>query len=72
MPTYEYKCEDCRYQFDAFQSIVDPPLKKCPKCGKGKVVRLIGKGGGIIFKGEGWPGQDISRKGQKDNTNEEN
>ena len=54
MPTYEYRCEQCGYEFDKFQSITAPPLKKCPHCGRRSLQRLIGSGGGIIFKGSGF------------------
>ncbi|HZZ41562.1 MAG TPA: zinc ribbon domain-containing protein [Tepidisphaeraceae bacterium] len=54
MPTYEYKCEACGHHFDQFQSITSSPLKKCPKCGKNKLRRLIGTGAGVIFKGSGF------------------
>jgi putative FmdB family regulatory protein len=50
MPTYEYRCQDCGWTFDRFQSMSDRPLKKCPKC-NGSLQRLISGGGGIIFKG---------------------
>lgn len=30
------------------------PVKKCPTCGKKKARRLIGAGGGLIFKGTGF------------------
>lgn len=53
MPTYEYECKTCGYQFEEFQSIADPPLSKCPKCG-GLVERLISGGGGLLFKGSGF------------------
>ena len=53
MPTYEYKCDSCGYDFEEFQSIKEEPLSKCPKCG-GKVQRLIGPGAGLIFKGSGF------------------
>jgi putative FmdB family regulatory protein len=53
MPTYEYKCENCSAQFELFQSITDEPLKQCPTC-SGRVERLIGTGGGFIFKGSGF------------------
>lgn len=53
MPTYEYECEECAHRFEEFQPITAEPLKECPKC-KGKVNRLIGPGGGIIFKGSGF------------------
>ena len=54
MPTYEYECKACKYAFEQFQSMKDDPLKKCPECGKNKLVRLIGTGAGIIFKGSGF------------------
>jgi len=53
MPTYEYKCENCGFVFEEFQSMNDVPINKCPKC-KGKVRRLIGAGAGMIFKGSGF------------------
>lgn len=54
MPTYEYQCRACDHRFDAFQSIKDAPLRKCPACGKRSLERLIGTGGAIIFKGSGF------------------
>jgi len=53
MPTYEYECTECGYRFEKFQKMTDKPLSKCPQC-KGKVRRLIGLGGGVIFKGPGF------------------
>lgn len=61
MPTYEYSCEKCGKNFEAFQSMRDEPYRECPKelCqqkrwGKGKVKRLLGTGAGLIFKGSGF------------------
>lgn len=54
MPTYEYKCGHCNYEFEQFQSIKARPLRKCPKCGRNALSRLIGTGAGIIFKGSGF------------------
>ena len=54
MPTYEYQCTACAHAFEEFHSIKAPSLKKCPKCGKLKLKRLIGTGAGIIFKGSGF------------------
>jgi putative FmdB family regulatory protein len=53
MPTYEYECGKCSHHFEAFHSIVAPPLRKCPKCG-GRVKRLPGAGSGVLFKGGGF------------------
>ncbi|MBI4368235.1 MAG: zinc ribbon domain-containing protein [Candidatus Omnitrophica bacterium] len=53
MPTYEYQCDACSHQFEQFQSITAEAIKICPVC-QGSVRRLIGKGGGIIFKGTGF------------------
>jgi putative FmdB family regulatory protein len=60
MPTYDYECRSCHHIFEAFQSIKEEPLKKCPKCGKG-VRRLFGGGMGIIFKGSGFYTTDNKR-----------
>ncbi len=54
MPTYEYRCEKCGHEFEEFQSITAKPIKKCPKCGKLSVKRLISAGVGIIFRGSGF------------------
>jgi putative FmdB family regulatory protein len=54
MPTYEYRCEKCGHHLEEYQSITAPPLKRCPACGKSALCRLIGTGGGIIFKGSGF------------------
>ncbi len=61
MPTYDYRCDACHHEFDAFQSIMDAALRKCPKCGKNKLRRLIGAGSGIIFKGSGFYETDYKR-----------
>ena len=55
MPTYDYKCEKCGHQFEAFQSMKDDRLEDCPldDC-DGGVKRLLGTGAGIIFKGSGF------------------
>ncbi|MFQ5510963.1 MAG: FmdB family zinc ribbon protein [Candidatus Krumholzibacteriia bacterium] len=57
MPTYEYECTKCSHHFELEQRISDPPRKRCPKC-RGKVMRLISGGGGIILKGSGFYATD--------------
>ena len=54
MPTYDYECDACDHKFEEFQSMMDDPLKKCPKCGRKKLRRLLGTGAAIIFKGSGF------------------
>ncbi|HOP07172.1 MAG TPA: zinc ribbon domain-containing protein [candidate division Zixibacteria bacterium] len=53
MPTYLYHCLDCKYEFEEFQSITDPVIDKCPKCG-GRAERIITGGVGFLFKGSGF------------------
>lgn len=62
MPTYEYECSSCGHAFENFQSMTAEKLKKCPKCGKNSLYRLIGVGSGIIFKGSGFYETDYKRK----------
>jgi putative FmdB family regulatory protein len=54
VPTYDYECKACGHRFETFQGIKDATLKKCPKCGKLKLNRLIGAGAGFLFKGSGF------------------
>ena len=61
MPTYEYECAACGYRFERFQSITEGALRKCPRCGKLKLKRLIGSGGAVIFKGSGFYETDYKR-----------
>jgi putative FmdB family regulatory protein len=61
MPTYEYICRHCGHEFDKFQSMLDKPFKKCPKCGKNTLKRLIGAGAGLIFKGTGFYTTDYKK-----------
>jgi len=58
MPTYGYSCQSCGLEFEQFQSIKDKSLRTCPSCGKKTLKRLIGVGGGIIFKGSGFYATD--------------
>jgi putative FmdB family regulatory protein len=62
MPTYEYACQKCGYQFEEFQAITADPLTECPKCG-GEVKRLISAGAGLIFKGSGFYITDYKKNG---------
>ena len=54
MPTYEYQCKMCGHQMEEFQSMSEEPLKHCPECGTDNLVRVLGTGAGLIFKGTGF------------------
>jgi len=78
MPTYEYACSKCGHHFDLFQPITDPSLSICPKekCArqpwaKGKVKRVIGAGGGLIFKGTGFYTTDYRSEKYKEAANKD-
>lgn len=66
MPTYDYECPKCGHEFEAYQPITDDALTKCPQKGcRGKVRRLIGSGGGLLFKGSGFYITDYRSDGYK-------
>jgi len=78
MPTYEYSCQKCGQNFDAFQSMRDEPFRECPKelCrlpkwGHGKVKRLLGTGAGLIFKGSGFYTTDYRSDSYKEGAKKE-
>ena len=62
MPTYEYACNRCQHCFEKFQSMTEKPIRKCPKCGRLSVRRLISSGAGFIFKGSGFYQTDYRSK----------
>ena len=53
MPFYEYQCGACGKTHEAMQKVSDPPLRKCPACGKSRLRKLMSA---PIFrlKGSGW------------------
>ncbi len=71
MPTYEYQCENCGYEFERFQPITARPLRKCPKCQKPALRRLIGTGAAIIFKGNGFYETDYRSESYKNGQKKE-
>ena len=65
MPTYDYLCNNCGHKFEKFQSITANPARKCPKCKKMSLQRLVGSGAGIIFKGSGFYETDYRSENYK-------
>ncbi|MFC2008769.1 FmdB family zinc ribbon protein [Chloroflexota bacterium] len=52
MPTYSYKCEKCKHEFDVRQSFKDKPVAECPECGE--EARRVFCPVPIVFKGPGF------------------
>ena len=65
MPTYDYVCDECSNEFEAFESITADPQTVCPKCGKPKLRRKIGPGAAILFKGSGFYQTDYRSESYK-------
>lgn len=70
MPTYEYECTNCGHEFERFQSMTEPPVKRCPEC-RHKVKKLLSGGAGIIFKGSGFYETDYRSSAYKKQAKEE-
>jgi putative FmdB family regulatory protein len=54
MPTYDYICDACQHEFEAFESIKADSQTICPVCREPKLRRKIGAGAAILFKGSGF------------------
>ena len=61
MPTYEYRCQSCGHELEAFHSMTADPLTTCPECGQETLKRAISSGAGMIFKGSGFYETDYKR-----------
>jgi len=66
MPIYEYKCQQCGKEFEEFQGITEPAIKKCRFC-KGPVSKLLSLSS-FHLKGSGWYVTDYG--GKKPSTRE--
>jgi len=62
VPLYEYECQACHHRFERIQQFSDPLVRKCPKCGKMRVKKLLSSPA-IQFKGSGFYITDYQRKG---------
>jgi putative FmdB family regulatory protein len=71
MPTYDYVCRACGHEFEHFQSMSDKRLTKCPACKKATLVRKVGAGAGVIFKGTGFYQTDYKAKAQPSSASKE-
>jgi len=64
MPIYEYRCGACSQEHEALQKVSEPPLTKCPACGKPKLKKLL-SAAGFQLKGSGWYATDFKGASRK-------
>jgi putative FmdB family regulatory protein len=65
MPTYDYVCDQCQHEFEAFESIKADPQTVCPECTQPRLRRKIGAGAAILFKGSGFYQTDYRSESYK-------
>jgi putative FmdB family regulatory protein len=65
MPTYDYVCDKCGHEFEAFESIKADPQTVCPECTEHTLRRKIGAGAAILFKGSGFSQTDYRSESYK-------
>ena len=65
MPTYDYICDACGHEFEAFESIKADPQTVCPACRAESLRRKIGAGAAILFKGSGFYQTDYRSESYK-------
>jgi putative FmdB family regulatory protein len=63
LPTYGYRCTECKTEFERFQKITDPPVTVCESCGA--PVKKIIYPVGIQFKGPGFYVTDYKGAGKE-------
>ena len=66
MPTYDYICDACNHEFEAFESMKADPQTVCPTCHEAKLRRKIGMGAAILFKGSGFYQTDYRSESYKE------
>jgi putative FmdB family regulatory protein len=64
MPTYDYQCQKCRFEFEREQRITEDPIKLCPKCKSRQAKRLL-SASNFILKGGGWYADGYGSTGAK-------
>lgn len=64
MPTYEYQCKKCGFEFEREQRITEDPIKTCPECKSRQAKRLL-SASNFILKGGGWYADGYGSSGKK-------
>ena len=65
MPIYEYRCDNCGHEMEAFQSLREDALTLCPQCNTESLIKKI-SAAGFRLKGGGWYETDF-KSGKKKN-----
>ncbi len=71
MPTYQYQCKQCGHKLEELQSFVEDPLTLCPACKTENLIRVMGGGAGLIFKGSGFYLTDYRKEEKKPQVKQE-
>lgn len=61
MPTYNYECSECGYEWEIERPITSEPEKECPKCHAMTAKRLISGGSNFILTGGGWANEGYAK-----------
>lgn len=69
MPSYDYKCSNCGHGLEIFHSIKEGGRKRCPKCKRNMLRRVISGGQYVIYRGSGFFCNDYpkDKKNEKEN-----
>jgi len=70
VPLHEFQCRKCGNRFERIQKFSDSDPKKCPKCGAGKLERML-HAPTLQFKGSGWYATDHPSKGMAEGAKKE-
>src|SRR5205809_5975593 len=62
MPTYEYRCETCKHQFEVFAGMNDPEPAACEGCGGVDTLTKVLFPVAVHYKGSGFYSTDYSGK----------
>lgn len=65
MPIYEYRCDNCGHELEAFQKLGEALLVECPQCEQNALRKRI-SAAGFRLKGGGWYETDF-KSGKKKN-----
>ncbi|MGI8927515.1 MAG: FmdB family zinc ribbon protein, partial [Tepidiformaceae bacterium] len=61
MPTYEYRCQACKKNYDLRESFSAEATHSCQQCGRGTAKRVL-HAPRVVFKGSGFYVTDSRNK----------